>query len=535
MSRSEACHLLPVGGGIRLEHTFLVRCNENEIALPSSGTPVRMRSPRRSRSRPPYTRSEVSASGGGDGFATSSLNVTTDDGLVGWSGCCERSTRHRWTRRCGRWGPFRHRPRPMEPRCDATRAFTHGLWQFRAGTANFAWAGIDMALWDHLRTRSRQPALEAPRRRTGVHRDVFLLLPRAAARARSPGARWPTAIARFRGLLPARGTRRRGRISAGPTVPKLSTGLVSASTRRQLDLPMPFACSERSRRHDSLVEQARRDLPSATSTYFAKHREPSSAQLMALVGSRGVRAPPCAAGGLLLLLAVRGRGGWGVDPCPFAGLAWVADVKALGLKHTHGELGSPPPRLSRGATITERRGVPQQLRTRSTTSSRSLSRSLHAPTGARIDGPDRVESMRIRGGGGWPAWGHPSVSAPGLDDQRTEGGSVRLVERSASSSAAAPEWGVAARQRWSARGREVVVSDLALTAPSAVSQRSGETRLRCTSTSLALGASIASVAETVDCASVRPRRALSRAGPTSTSSNTQDKRLTELETTCGHA
>ena len=33
---------------------------------------------------------------------------------------------------------------------DAMRrdAFTHGLWQFRAGTGNFAWAGIDMALWD---------------------------------------------------------------------------------------------------------------------------------------------------------------------------------------------------------------------------------------------------------------------------------------------------------------------------------------------------------------------------------------------------
>jgi L-alanine-DL-glutamate epimerase-like enolase superfamily enzyme len=27
-------------------------------------------------------------------------------------------------------------------------AFLHGLWQFRAGTGNFAWAGIDMALWD---------------------------------------------------------------------------------------------------------------------------------------------------------------------------------------------------------------------------------------------------------------------------------------------------------------------------------------------------------------------------------------------------
>jgi glucarate dehydratase len=42
---------------------------------------------------------------------------------------------------------------------DATRrdAFTHGLWQFRAGTGNFAWAGIDMALWDLCGRACNQP------------------------------------------------------------------------------------------------------------------------------------------------------------------------------------------------------------------------------------------------------------------------------------------------------------------------------------------------------------------------------------------
>jgi L-alanine-DL-glutamate epimerase-like enolase superfamily enzyme len=36
-------------------------------------------------------------------------------------------------------------------------AFTHGLWQFRAGTGNFAWAGIDMALWDLCGRACGQP------------------------------------------------------------------------------------------------------------------------------------------------------------------------------------------------------------------------------------------------------------------------------------------------------------------------------------------------------------------------------------------
>jgi L-alanine-DL-glutamate epimerase-like enolase superfamily enzyme len=42
---------------------------------------------------------------------------------------------------------------------DAMRrdAFTHGLWQFRSGTGNFAWAGIDMALWDICGRASGQP------------------------------------------------------------------------------------------------------------------------------------------------------------------------------------------------------------------------------------------------------------------------------------------------------------------------------------------------------------------------------------------
>ena len=36
-------------------------------------------------------------------------------------------------------------------------AFSFGLWQFRAGTGNFAWAGIDMALADICGKAAGQP------------------------------------------------------------------------------------------------------------------------------------------------------------------------------------------------------------------------------------------------------------------------------------------------------------------------------------------------------------------------------------------
>src|SRR5919198_66051 len=96
----------------------------------------------------PYRYREVSSQVARDGVSDVLVKVTTDDGLVGWGeACCGADTasvdaalramtpfvvgRDAWNR-------------------DAMRRdlFTHGLWQFRAGTGSFAWAGIDMALWD---------------------------------------------------------------------------------------------------------------------------------------------------------------------------------------------------------------------------------------------------------------------------------------------------------------------------------------------------------------------------------------------------
>jgi glucarate dehydratase len=105
----------------------------------------------------PYTHREVSAQVARDGVSDVLVKLTTDDGLVGWGeACCGADT-----------ASVDAAVRAMAPfvigrdawNRDAMRrdAFSHGLWQFRAGTGNFAWAGIDMALWDICGREAGQP------------------------------------------------------------------------------------------------------------------------------------------------------------------------------------------------------------------------------------------------------------------------------------------------------------------------------------------------------------------------------------------
>jgi len=105
----------------------------------------------------PYRHREVSSIVARDGVSDVLVKLTTDDGLVGWGeACCGADT-----------ASVDAALRAMAPfvvgrdawNLDAMRrdAFTYGLWQFRAGTGNFAWAGIDMALWDLCGKACGQP------------------------------------------------------------------------------------------------------------------------------------------------------------------------------------------------------------------------------------------------------------------------------------------------------------------------------------------------------------------------------------------
>src|SRR5262249_46687664 len=71
-----------------------------------------------------------------------------DDGLVGWGEACGGADTASVQAGLEAMAPFVVGRDPWNREAMRRDVFSHGLWQFRAGTGNFAWAGIDMALWD---------------------------------------------------------------------------------------------------------------------------------------------------------------------------------------------------------------------------------------------------------------------------------------------------------------------------------------------------------------------------------------------------
>ena len=96
----------------------------------------------------PYRHREVSSLVARDGVSDVLVKVTTDDGVVGWGeACCGADTASVEAALNAMTPLVLHRD-PWNRDAIRRDVFTHGLWQFRSGTGNFAWAGIDMALWD---------------------------------------------------------------------------------------------------------------------------------------------------------------------------------------------------------------------------------------------------------------------------------------------------------------------------------------------------------------------------------------------------
>jgi L-alanine-DL-glutamate epimerase-like enolase superfamily enzyme len=96
----------------------------------------------------PYRHREVSSIVARDGVSDVLVKLTTDDGLVGWGEACCGADTASVEAALRAMTPFVVGRDPWNREAMRRDAFTYGLWQFRAGTGNFAWAGIDMALWD---------------------------------------------------------------------------------------------------------------------------------------------------------------------------------------------------------------------------------------------------------------------------------------------------------------------------------------------------------------------------------------------------
>jgi L-alanine-DL-glutamate epimerase-like enolase superfamily enzyme len=96
----------------------------------------------------PYTHRENSAVVARDGVSDVVIRVEAEDGSVGWGESCAGADTESVVAAVKAMAPL-----VVGRSCwDAERmrrdVFGPALWQFRQGTANFAWAGIDMALWD---------------------------------------------------------------------------------------------------------------------------------------------------------------------------------------------------------------------------------------------------------------------------------------------------------------------------------------------------------------------------------------------------
>lgn len=96
----------------------------------------------------PYTHREVSSVVERDGVTAGIVRLETDDGLVGWGEACSGSDMASILDVVEAMAAFVVGRDPFEGERIRRELWRYALWQFREPTANFAWAGIDMALWD---------------------------------------------------------------------------------------------------------------------------------------------------------------------------------------------------------------------------------------------------------------------------------------------------------------------------------------------------------------------------------------------------
>jgi glucarate dehydratase len=96
----------------------------------------------------PYVHREVSSLVARDGVTDVIIRIETDDGCVGWGEACSGADVVSVEAAIHAMEPFVLGSDPWHREAIQHQLYQHGLWQFRAGTANFAWAGIDMALAD---------------------------------------------------------------------------------------------------------------------------------------------------------------------------------------------------------------------------------------------------------------------------------------------------------------------------------------------------------------------------------------------------
>ena len=96
----------------------------------------------------PYRESEFSSRVHRDGVTDVIVRVETDNGLVGWGESCSGANVESVYEAVKAATPIVVGRDPWNTEAIAADFFGAGLWDMRPMTGNFAYAGIDTALWD---------------------------------------------------------------------------------------------------------------------------------------------------------------------------------------------------------------------------------------------------------------------------------------------------------------------------------------------------------------------------------------------------
>ncbi len=105
----------------------------------------------------PYKHSEISSRVNRDGVTNVIVRLTADNGLIGWGESCSGANVESIEQAVQAAKPFLLRRDPWNSEGIAQDYFKRGLWDYRPMTGNFAFAGIDQALWDLCGKECGQP------------------------------------------------------------------------------------------------------------------------------------------------------------------------------------------------------------------------------------------------------------------------------------------------------------------------------------------------------------------------------------------
>ena len=105
----------------------------------------------------PYRHRETSSRVRRDGVTDVLVKIGTDSGLVGWGESCSGADVVSVEAAVKAMAPMVVGRDPWAREAIADDVYTTGLWDYRPMTGNFAFSGIDMALWDLCGKDCKQP------------------------------------------------------------------------------------------------------------------------------------------------------------------------------------------------------------------------------------------------------------------------------------------------------------------------------------------------------------------------------------------